>query len=103
MLASRFALSSGLKISSSFSVLCSNAAAVVAVVVVVGDEVVDVVVGEVEFPADAVVVVVGVALVVDALIVATVLGFEFWALQVRSTKGVVDDVVDGVGNFKHMR
>ena len=97
MLASRFALSSGLKISSSFSVLCSNSAAVVDVVVV--DEVVD----EVEFPPDAVVVVVGVVLVVDALIVATVLGFEFWALQVRSTKGVVDDVVDGVGNFKHMR
>ena len=97
MLASRFALSSGLKISSSFSVLCSNSAAVVDVVVV--DEVVD----EVEFPPDAVVVVVGVVLVVDALIVATVLGFEFWGLQVRSTKGVVDDVVDGVGNFKHMR
>ena len=97
MLASRFALSSGLKISSSFSVLCSNSAAVVDVVVV--DEVVD----EVEFPPDAVVVVVGVVLVVDALIVAIVLGFEFWALQVRSIKGVVDEVVEGLGNFKHMR
>ena len=82
--------------------MCSNAAAVVDVVVV-GDEVVDVVVDVVEFTPDAVLVVVGVVLVVDALIVATVLGFEFWALQVRSTKGVVDDVVDGVGNFKHMR
>ena len=100
MLASRFALSSGLKISSSFSVLCSNAAAVVAVVVV-GEE--DVVVDAVEFPPDAVVVVVEVVLVVDALIVAIVLGFEFWALQVRSIKGVVDDVVEGLGNFKHMR
>ena len=88
--------------SSSFSVLCSNGVAVVDVVEVV---VVDVDENEVEVP-DAVVVVVVVVLEVDTAVVTTVLGLEFWAWHVRSIKGVVDDVVvlvDGVGNFRHIR
>ena len=99
MLASRFAASTGLKMSSSFSVLCSNGVAVVDVV-----EVVDVDENEVEVP-DAVVVVVVVVLEVDAAVVTTVLGFELWAWQVRSIKVVlvVVCVVAGFGNFRQIR
>ena len=50
-----------------------------------------------------VVVVVVVVLEVVAPVVTTVFGFEFWEWQVRSIKGVVDDVVGGFGSFTHIR